>query len=112
MTNNKMIDNPENRNNLLTISQSVSVSSPLPPPDWVERYNDVDHNIITEMLLEVRENGKHNRKLVYVSQWHGFIATVLVMFFAVVCAYFNQKETAFALLGISLMGVIKGLIRK
>jgi uncharacterized membrane protein len=96
----------------------VSVSSPLPPPDWMEKYKSISPEIIEEILKEFRENGKSNRfilekqiKIISSSQWHGFIATVMILSLAFVSTYFNHEKVALAFLGISLIGVIQSLIR-
>ena len=46
------------------------------------------------------------------SQWHGFIATIFILFFAFFSAICGYEKVALAFLGISCIGVIKLLNRK
>jgi uncharacterized membrane protein len=101
------------------VVQSVSVSTPLPPPDWMEKYKSVNPEIINEILKEFRENGENNRilsrkqiSIIGSSQWHGFIATVLILLLAFLSAFFNHEKVALTFLGLSIVGVIQSLIRK
>jgi uncharacterized membrane protein len=112
-------DVDSNKETQRAVVQAVSVSSPLPPPEWMEKYNNVDSNIIKEILEQYRDNGKVGRDvvlsrvtLVKTSQWHGFIATILIIAVVALCAYLKQEKIALGLLSLSFIGAVKALIRK
>lgn len=115
------IDN--NQKNLIIQQQ---ISSPLPPPEWIEKYNNINPKIIEEIIYDFREVGEINRKIaleksrnetrqikiIGISQWHGFIATMSILLCVLFCAYFDKKEIALGLLSLSFIGIIQSLIRK
>lgn len=116
--NNIAAKNNKDEQNIALV-QTVSISTPLPPPEWMERYNSINPVIITEILNEFKNNGENNRKitmkgmnLTVSSQWQGFVATILILLFATFCAHINQEKVALAFLGLSFVGILKVLIRK
>ena len=92
----------------------------------MEKYNKINPNIINEILEQFKKNGENGRqislqivdnekeqiKIIKMSQWHGFIATIFILFFAFFSAICGYEKVALAFLGISCIGVIKLLNRK
>ena len=110
----------------LVIQQQQLVSSPLPPPEWMERfvkiYPDAAKDIFEDfkkvseanrkVLLENIENNKKQLKIIAISQWHGFIATLVILFAAILFGYLGKEKICLAFLGLSFVGIIQALIRK
>ena len=101
------------------LHQSLSVSSPLPPPEWLDRYKEINPDIINELLEQYKVNSEHVRnldkeqiKIVKISQNQAFIFSILCMLFAAIIAYFGHDMVAYAMVGTCILGVIKALIRK
>lgn len=120
----KMSNNSKQNKQPVLVRQSIS--TPLPPPEWMEKYNKINPNIINEILEQFKKNGENGRqislqiadnekeqiKIIKMSQWHGFIATIFILFFAFFSAICGYEKVALAFLGISCIGVIKLLNRK
>ena len=120
----KMSNNSKQNKQPVLVRQSIS--TPLPPPEWMEKYNKINPNIINEILEQFKKNGENGRqislqivdnekeqiKIIKMSQWHGFIATIFIFFFAFFSAICGYEKVALAFLGISCIGVIKLLNRK
>jgi uncharacterized membrane protein len=117
---NKEIKTQEQQSEKNLLIQSVSKSNtPLPPPEWIERFTKVYPDAARCIFETFEKTAEHNRllalkqtKIVGISQWHGFFATLAIIIGAIICALFDKKEVALALLGISLVGIIEYLIRK
>ena len=121
------------QNNQLLIQHQQTVSSPLPPPEWLEGFVKVYPNAAKEIFEDFKKVSETNRKIslkvvnnetekiklqseelkiIKLLQWQGFFATILILFLATFCAYIDQKEVALGFLGISFIGIIQALIRK
>ena len=120
----KMSNNSKQNKQPVLVRQSIS--TPLPPPEWMEKYNKINPNIINEILEQFKKNGENGRqislqivdnekeqiKIIKMSQWYEFIATIFIFFFAFFSAICGYEKVALAFLGISCIGVIKLLNRK
>jgi uncharacterized membrane protein len=67
--------------------QMVTINSPLPPPEWIERFAKVYPDSVRCIFQVFEENSKNNRELasknlslLNLSQWHGFIASIVLYF--------------------------------
>lgn len=123
MSSNQVKDNLQTNRQVLIQQQ---ISTPLPPPEWMEKYNNINPSITNAILEQYVKNSDHfraedNKKLnileketktISISQWHGFIATILILLSALFCAYIRQKEIALGFLGLSFVGIVQALIRK
>ena len=132
--NNKQLDKKqEQKNNQVFIQQQQMVSSPLPPPEWLERFVKIYPDAAKEIFEDFKKVSENNReislkivnneaekiklqseelKVIKISQWHGFIATILILVFTIFCAFIGQKEVALGFLSLSLVGIVQALVRK
>lgn len=121
----KMSNNPA-QNKQQIVLQQQTISTPLPPPEWMEKYKNINSKIVDDILEQYKLNSESSRELIKneinnhkkeihiisVSQWHGFIATILIFFFAFFSAICGYEKVAMAFLGISCVGIIRVLNRK
>lgn len=101
------------------LHQSFSVSSPLPPPEWLSKYKEISPDILKELLEQYRINSEHvgdldkkQLNLVKISQNQAFIFSVICMIVAAITAYFGHEVVASTMVGTCILGAIKALIRK
>ena len=95
----------EIKQNQLMVQQHT-ISSPLPPPEWLEKYNNINPNIVDEILKQYKQNSEHTREInkqllegeltkidiIRLSQWHGFIATIIILLSAVLCGCLGYEK--------------------
>ncbi len=133
MSNKQPDKKQEQQQNQILIQQQQMVSSPLPPPEWLERFVKVYPDAAKEIFEDFKKVSEINReislrivnnetekiklqakelKVIKLSQWHGFIATILILCSSIFCAYIGQKEVALGFLSLSLVGIIQALVRK
>lgn len=119
MENNKKNNELKTTNKQIGVVQSFEVSSPLPPPEWLEKYKQINPNIINELLEQYKINSEHLRSvdnkqlnLIKISQNQAFIFSLFCLICAVVVAYFNHDIVASTMMGTCILGAIKALIRK
>ena len=101
------------------LHQSFSVSSPLPPPEWLDKYKEINPDIINELLEQYKINSEHVRgldkkqlELVKTSQNQAFIFSIFCIILAAITAYFNHEIVASTMVGTCILGTIKALIKK
>ena len=105
---NKQLDKKEQKKQQVIIHQQVSqiVTSPLPPPEWIERYNAVNPEIIKEILSQYREDSKKGWYFKFLIQWLGFIALMSIFVLTYFCIVYDRTGIAVALLGIGTASVL------
>ena len=52
----------QNSNQIITAAHITTTSSPIPPADEMERYNQIDPSIVKEIMRIYADNSNHNRK--------------------------------------------------
>ena len=57
----KMSNNSKQNKQPVLVRQSIS--TPLPPPEWMEKYNKINPNIINEILEQFKKNGENGRQI-------------------------------------------------
>ncbi|GMO61804.1 MAG: hypothetical protein Ta2D_07980 [Rickettsiales bacterium] len=104
----------------------ISISFPLPPPEMLKQYKDLTPEIYNEILEQYKqkpiniqkniegqiENEKKRYKLLFLSQWHGFIAIIITLFLSFIIAYLGHEKVAIAFLTIPVATMIKLLFKK
>ena len=105
-----------NKNNQVGVILQQQVSSPLPPPEWLEKFSEIYPDAAKEIFEDFKKVSENNRKiadrnsrLIYISQWHSFIVTILILVLAFVSGFFKMEKLAYCFLGLSLVGVINAL---
>ena len=108
---NKNLDKINNTG-IITEIQSVSMSAPLPPPEWLEKYNNVNPEIVKEILNQYSKNSEYFREknkkelnFIFLIQWLGFIILISILILIYFCIKYNRTGIAVALLGIGTASV-------
>lgn len=52
----------QNSNQIITAAHITTTSSPIPPADEMERYNQINPSIVKEIMRIYADNSNHNRK--------------------------------------------------
>jgi uncharacterized membrane protein len=97
--------------------QTVTINSPLPPPEWIERFAKVYPDSARCIFQAFEENSKNNRELasknlslLNLSQWHGFLASIALYILVAICIFRDNTELATILFSISSANIIISLL--
>ena len=132
-TKNNQINVDNNKHKSLTVTQQHFVSTPLPPPEWLEKFNkiypdaakeifedfkkvsEVNSKVVLERvknetkLVELKEKELNNRKI---SQIQAFVIAILLLGCSIFCIKINKGEYVKYFLGLSAVGIVSTLINK
>ena len=106
----------------LLLEQKISFyKGPLPPAEELEKYSNLHPKFVEILLKDFERNSKLREKcnkdmlkaqieLDRKSQNHGFFVSILMIIGAMFCAYYKQTIIGSALVGVSVLGIIKALL--
>ncbi len=103
------------------VTQQVSWSGPLPPPDLLARYEELSNGFASRIIAMAEKNAENQREAILKSvdqralllrrgQWFGFFGLLACLAASVACAWLGADGPASAIGGIAVAGVVASFV--